>query len=177
MRALRIFAIALAVLCAASLVRVRAADLPKQQPSPTTQVALDTQNVGPRDLEDITARSVQRAYAMAWSEMGDALDQNKPSLLNPHFTGFARDEFGARIADQQKLGLHTRIVDHGHKATAVLYPADGLSIQLRDVAQLEIQVMSGDKVLSTENVTRHYVVVLTPAETSWKVRILQAVQQ
>ncbi len=176
MRALRLLAITFTVLCAASLARVSAADLPQQQPS-TVQVSLDTQNVGPRDLEDITARSVQRGYASAWSELVDALNQNKASLLNAHFVGFAHDNFAARIADQKKLGLHTRIVDHGHKATAILYPADGLSIQLRDVAQLEIQVLSGDKVISSETVTRHYVVVLTPAETSWKVRILQAVQQ
>ena len=174
MRALRLLALASLVVCAAPLRLAQAADVSQQQQSPI-RLTLSTQNVGPRDMEDLTARSIERSYSTAWAELSDALDQNKPSLLDAHFTGFARDGFAQRIADQKKLGLHTRFVDRGHKATAVLYPADGLSIQLRDEAHFELQVYDGDKLLSAQDVTRHYIVVLTPAETSWKVRILQAV--
>jgi hypothetical protein len=176
MRAHRLLALTFALLCAAPLLRVHAADLPQSQPS-TVPVTLDTQNVGPRDMEELTAKSIQRSYAAAWAELSNALDRNQPSLLDAHFTGFARTNFATRIADQRKLGLHTRFVDRGHKTTAVLYPADGLSIQLRDEAQLEVQVFDGDKLLSAQAVTRHYIVVLTPAETSWKIRILQAVAE
>ena len=35
--------------------------------------------------------------------------------------------------------------------------------------------MDGDKVLHSEDATVHYIALLTAAENSWKVRVLQAV--
>jgi hypothetical protein len=39
-----------------------------------------------------------------------------------------------------------------------------------DTADLEIQYLDGSNVLSAEHVTARYLVLLTPAEDSWKVR-------
>ena len=129
--------------------------------------------VGPRELEDVTKNAIARDYAAAWSTLAQALDQNSPELLNAHFTGFARDNFGQRIADQRRAGVHTRYRDLGHRASIIFYSPDGLGVQLLDEAQIEVQIFDGDNLVSSTKVDRHYIALLTPAEVSWKVRVLQ----
>ena len=46
---------------------------------------------------------------------------------------------------------------------------------LQDTAELQIQVLDGDNVLHSEDVALHYVALMTAAENSWKVRVLEAV--
>ena len=48
-------------------------------------------------------------------------------------------------------------------------------MELRDTLQLQVQLLDGDKVVNTQDATLHYVALLTAAENSWKVRVLQAV--
>ena len=60
---------------------------------------------------------------------------------------------------------------------AIFYSPEGSAIELQDTAQLQIQVLDGDKVLHSEDVSVHYVALLTAAENSWKVRVLEAVPQ
>ena len=60
---------------------------------------------------------------------------------------------------------------------AMFYSPEGSAIELQDTAQLQIQVLDGDKVLHSEDVSVHYVALLTAAENSWKVRVLEAVPQ
>ncbi len=50
-------------------------------------------------------------------------------------------------------------------------------MELHDTAQISSQVMDGSKVIHAENATVHYVALLTAAENSWKVRMLEAVPQ
>ena len=57
------------------------------------------------------------------------------------------------------------------------FSVDGSSMQIRDTAQLEIQLLDGDKVVSSETATINYVALLTPAENGWRVRVLEAVSQ
>jgi hypothetical protein len=47
--------------------------------------------------------------------------------------------------------------------------------KLQDTAELQIQVLDGDKLLHSEDVTLHDVALMTAAENSWKVRVLEAV--
>ena len=54
--------------------------------------------IGPRQVEDLTSHSVPRDYALAWQSLAKALDTNQPQLLDAYFTGFARDNFTRRIA-------------------------------------------------------------------------------
>ncbi len=107
--------------------------------------------------------------------MAEALDQNRPDVLDLNFTGTANDKLTATIAEQRKSGLHQRIVDKGHTVDAVFYSPEGSAMELHDTAQVQLQLMDGDKVIHSEEATLHYVVLLTAAENSWKVRVLEAV--
>lgn len=138
-------------------------------------ISLNVQNAGPRHVEDTTERSVARDYGAAWKSMVEALDENRPEVLNFNFTGTAADKLTATIADQQKSGLHQRIVDKGHAVDAVFYSPEGSAMELHDTAQVQLQLMDGDKVIHSEEATLHYVVLLTAAENSWKVRVLETV--
>jgi hypothetical protein len=50
-------------------------------------------------------------------------------------------------------------------------------MELHDTARLELQVLDGSKVIHSEDATVHYVALLTAAENSWKVRLLEAVPE
>jgi hypothetical protein len=58
---------------------------------------------------------------------------------------------------------------------AVFCSLKGSAIELQDAAELQIQVLDGDKVVHSEDAAVHYVALLTAAENSWKVRVLEAV--
>jgi len=141
----------------------------------TPSVSLNVANAGPRQVEDTTQRSVARDYAAAWQAMADALDQNRADLLATNFIGTADEKLTAGINDQQKTGLHQHIVDKGHRVDVVFYSPEGSAMELHDTVQLELQVMDGSKVIHSEDATVHYVALLTAAENSWKVRVLEAV--
>ena len=134
-------------------------------------------NAGPREVEDTTQQAVARDYAAAWKSLSQALEQNRADLLNANFVGVAREKFGQAIADQQKNGLRSRYIDRGHNAQVIFYSVDGSSMQIRDTAEFEIQLLDGEKVISSETATINYVALLTPAENSWRVRVLEAVPQ
>ena len=107
--------------------------------------------------------------------MTEALDQNRADLLSANFIGTANDKLTATIQQQTKAGLHQHIMDKGHKVEAVFYSPEGSAMELHDTARLQIDVMDGGKVVHSENATVHYVALLTAAENSWKVRVLEAV--
>ena len=58
---------------------------------------------------------------------------------------------------------------------AVFYSYDGSALQLKDTANVEIELMDGSTVVATQPATISYMVLMTPAENSWKVRDLEAV--
>ena len=138
-------------------------------------VNLNVSNAAPRQVEDTTERALQRDYARAWNSMEAALDQNRADILDADFVGVALDELKDRVNQQQKSGLRTRYVDHGHQLQAVFYSPEGSAVQLRDTAQLEIQYLDGSKVVHSEQRSETYTVVMTAGENRWKVRVLQAV--
>ena len=141
--------------------------------SPAVQLSAEG-NAG-RPVEELTIKAVARDYAKAWHTLALALEQNRADLMANDFVGVAEEKFSAAVADQAKAGLRTRYVDRGHKVDVLFYSPEGLSIQLRDTAQLERQVLEGDKVIHSEQVTRHYIALMTPTEVRWKVRLLQEV--
>lgn len=138
-------------------------------------IAVNVGNAGPRQVEDTTQRAVARDYAAAWQAMTKALDQNRTDLLGPSFIGRANDKLVSTIEDQRKNGLRQQIVDRGHNVDAVFYSPEGSAMELHDTAQVQLQLMDGSKVIHSEEATIHYVVLLTAAENSWKVRVLEAV--
>lgn len=139
------------------------------------EVTLSIQNAAPRQVEDTTEKAIARDYAAAWQSMTSALDQNRADLLNATFIGTASEKLTATIAEQRKAGLHQRFVDKGHKVNVVFYSPEGSAMELQDTAQLEIQLLDGDKVVHSEGAIVHYVALLTAAADSWKVRVLEAV--
>ena len=108
--------------------------------------------------------------------METALAENRPDLIDESFVGYAHDKLVSQVEEQKKSGVATRYVDHGHQVSATFYSPEGSAVQLQDTAQLEIQLLDAGKVVSSQNVTRKYIAVVTVVEDSWKVRVLDGVQ-
>ena len=142
----------------------------------TVQVRLDASQIEPRGLEQLTGQAIVKTYSNAWKNMEAALEQNRPDLIDESFVGYAHDKLLSQVQEQKKNGLATRYVDHGHQVSATFYSPEGSAVQLQDTAQLEIQLLDGGKVVSSQNVTRKYIGVVTVVEDSWKVRVLDGVQ-
>jgi hypothetical protein len=158
------------LICAAAAMYLRASasdEIPRVQ--------MNAENVGPRQIEDLTGKSIPREYALAWQTMAQALENNRTDVLDGYFTGFEKDELTQRVKSQIKSGLHTRYQDRGHKLEAIFYAPAGDAMELRDRAQLDMQVLDGGKVIYEEPVNVEYVVIMTPGADRWLVRQLQAV--
>ena len=128
---------------------------------------------GPRQLQQQTATAAIRDYLQSWQDLSAALEQNRANLLDPDFVGTARDKLANTVHEQAAQGIHTRYRDRSHDLRIVLYSPEGLSIQLVDNVEYDEQVLDHDKVLTTQRVHARYIVVLTPAEMRWRVRIFQ----
>jgi hypothetical protein len=131
----------------------------------------------PRTPEDQTQQAVVRDYLLAWQTLGNALQSNRPDLLDAAFAGIAKDKLADTIAEQEKLGLQTHYVDRSHDLKLVFYSPEGLSIQLLDTVEYDVEVRDHDKLVGTRHVRTRYVAVLSPTEVRWKVRIFQAEAQ
>lgn len=139
------------------------------------RVQLSADNVGPRQIEDLTSKSVPRDYALAWQTMEQALKENRTDLLDGYFTGLEKEGLTERVKSQIKSGLETRYTDRGHKLDAIFYAPAGDVMELRDRAQLDIAILDGGKVIYDEPVNLEYIVIMTPGADRWLVRQLQAV--
>jgi len=129
---------------------------------------------GPRALADQTAKAVIQDYIESWQTLRTALDQNRVDVLDRDFVGTAKDKLAETIVQQAKAGIHTNYQDRSHDVQIVFYSPEGLSIELTDNVEYEEQVLEKEKPVTTHSVHAHYVVMLSPSETRWKVRILQA---
>ncbi|HEU5400934.1 MAG TPA: hypothetical protein VFU86_06230 [Terriglobales bacterium] len=139
------------------------------------RIQLDVSQAGPRDVEDQTKDSVTRDYGKAWQALEQALEENRPELLGSDFVGYAQDYWLQTVKAQKAANLSRRIVDSGHHVQVIFYSPDGSAMQLRDTAQLEIQYRDGSKVIHSEKLSAQYLILMTPAENSWKVRVLQEI--
>ena len=138
-------------------------------------VRVDPANLqGPRPLEKQTETTAIHDYLQAWQSLRGALEQNRADLLDSDFVGTARDKLAATIEQQAKLGIRTRYQDLAHDIQIIFYSPEGLSIELMDVAEYDVQLFDHDKIQTTQRVQARYIVILTPAEVRWRVRILQA---
>jgi hypothetical protein len=151
--------------------------LPSLPSHSAVQVELDGSAAAPRAIEDTTENAIVRDYGNAWSVMAAALDSNSAANLASGFTGTARDRLVERVQQQRRSGLRTRYVDHGHKLQAVFYSPEGSAMQLHDTAKLEEQILDGDNVVSSRQLTASYVVLMTVGEERWKVRLLQSLEE
>jgi len=140
---------------------------------PAVRVA-PTDSLGPRPLEKQTETAVIRDYLQAWRSLSGAFEQNRADLLDPDFIGTAKEKLADTIREQAKLGIHTRYRDSAHNIQVVFYSPEGLSIQLVDTVEYDVQILDGKTVQTTQHVRARYVAVLTPTEVRWKVRLFQA---
>jgi hypothetical protein len=129
---------------------------------------------GPRPLQEQTQSAAIRDYLQGWKTLSAALDQNDSGLLDRDFVGTAHDQLAEAVQQQTTAGIHTRYQDKSHDIQIVFYSPEGLSIELKDDVQYDVQVLDHDKVQTTQQVHAHYIVVLTPAEVRWRVRVFQA---
>jgi hypothetical protein len=129
---------------------------------------------GPRPLEKQTETAAIRDYLQSWQSLRASLEQNRADTLDPDFVGNARDRLTETIQEQAALGIRTRYQDRAHDIQIVFYSPEGLSIQLRDNVEYDVQVLDHDKVQTEQRLRARYIVILTPAEVRWRVRIFQA---
>lgn len=130
-------------------------------------------SVGPRPIEAQTQSSVIRDYLLAWKTMGTAMAQNRADLLDGYFVGQAKDKLTDTVREQQNLGIQTSYQPTSHDIKVVFYSPEGLSIQLLDEVEYDVDVRSGDRSLGSRHVRARYLAVLSPTESKWKVRIFQ----
>jgi hypothetical protein len=129
---------------------------------------------GPRELASQTAQGAIRDYLESWKSMRVALAQNRPDLLNADFVGTAKDKLTETIHEQAAAGMHAVYRDRAHDLQIVFYSPEGLSIELTDNVDYDVEVFDHDKLVSTLPVHARYIVVLTPAEVRWRVRVMQS---
>jgi hypothetical protein len=139
---------------------------------PTVHVG-PTNLQGPRVLNEQTRTAVIRDYLQAWQSVRTALEQNRPDLLNRDFVGTAKDKLTDTIHDQVTMGISTRYLDQSHDLQILFYSPEGLSVQLVDNVEYEVQVADHGKTQATQKMHARYVVVMTPAEVRWRVRVFQ----
>lgn len=148
-----------------------AAEVSKAEPSVKVE---PPQLGGSRALEKSTEAEAVRDYLHAWESLRIALGQNQAAALDPDFVGTAQDKLTETIAAQVKLGMRTEYQVISHDLQFTFYSPEGQSIQLMDTVEYSQQVFAGDKTLTKQTVQARYLVVLTPAEVRWRVRIFQA---
>lgn len=132
---------------------------------------------GPRELQDQTAKAVVQDYLDSWQSMGKALDQNRPDLLNRDFVGAAKERLAATIKQQKAAGVRTTCRDRSHDVQILFYSPEGLSIELADKVQYDVELSKDGKSLGTQHIQARYIAVLTPSEVRWRVRIFQTQEQ
>ena len=143
---------------------------------PVPSVTLQTKGAQPRPVEELTEKAITREYGAAWQNLARALKENNAGILPQSFVGVAQEKFAQQIEKQKAAGISTNYVDRGHEVEVVFYSLEGSTMQLRDTANLEVQVLQDGKVIHSEQVQQQYVALMTVYGDSWKVRVLQAVK-
>jgi hypothetical protein len=129
---------------------------------------------GPRPLAEQTATSAIRNYLQSWQNLSAALDQDNPDLLDAGFTGDAKTKLADTIREQNALGIRTHYEDLAHDVQIVFYSPEGLSIELTDLVRYDVQLFDHGKPEPKRQVRSRYIVMLTPDQVSWRVRVFQA---
>jgi hypothetical protein len=138
-------------------------------------VRVEPQNLqGPRPLQEQTAKAVIQDYLDSWTSLRNALRENRAELLDRDFIGAVKDKLANTIKEQNAAGIHAVYQDRSHDLKILFYSPEGLSIELADTVEYDVQVLDHDKSIGTEQVRTRYIVVLTPTETRWRVRIFQS---
>lgn len=128
----------------------------------------------PRPLEAQTERAAVRDYLQSWKAMGAAFEQNRADLLGQDFVGGAMQQLSDTIKEQAALGISTRYQDVSHDIRFLFYSPEGMSIELTDSVKFNVQVFDHGRLISTRSESTNYLVVMTPSEVRWSIRVFQA---
>lgn len=142
---------------------------------PASDIQLNVAGAGPREVEDTVQLSIQRDYAQAWHSMEAALDTGDASKLNQYWVGVAHDKLVQKVHDEVQTSVKVHYQDKSHQLQAIYYPTDGAALLLHDNAEVELQVVDSGKLVHSETLHQKYVVLMTPGQDRWFVRVLQAV--
>ncbi|MGA2887816.1 MAG: hypothetical protein ABSE51_07170 [Terracidiphilus sp.] len=132
---------------------------------------------GPRPLQEQTAKAAIRDYLQSWQSFTIAFEQNRADMLDPAFVGTAKDKLTEAIQQQATLGIRSRYHDRAHDLQIIFYSPEGLSIELTDSIEYDVEVLDHDTVKTAQRVHSRFMVILTPAEARWRVRVFQAVPE
>lgn len=132
---------------------------------------------GTHALQQATATAAIRNYLQSWESFRAAFEQNRVDLLNRDFIGAAKDKLAQTIQQQAAAGLRTSYRDRSHDIQVVFYSPEGLSLELIDDVTYDMQLIDHDNSSAATHVTARYVVLLSPTETKWRVRVFQAIPQ
>lgn len=130
---------------------------------------------GPRQVEPTLQQSIPRDYVKAWQTLSAALESGDPALLDRYWVGVAHDKFHRMVEDRARTGVQVRYKDTAHQLQAVFYPADGAALLLYDTVHVEIQIIRSGKIIDSEETTEKYLVLMTPAQDRWLVRVFQSI--
>ncbi|HEV2134378.1 MAG TPA: hypothetical protein VGR47_08945 [Terracidiphilus sp.] len=141
------------------------------------KVSVDPElSTAPRPLEPQTEQAAVRDYIQSWQAMQSGFDQNRPDLLNADFVGGAMNKLAGTIKQQAVLGLRTHYQDLSHKIQFLFYSPEGLSIEFTDEVEFDLQVFDHGHLVATHHETARYLVMMSPSEVRWRVRVFQALQ-
>ena len=141
--------------------------------TPAVHVA-SMDSVGPRPLEQQTRTAIVRDYLEAWQSMSNALADNRPALLDDSFVGLAKEKLADTIRAQSASKIQSSYHELSHDLRILFYSTECLSIQLADDVEYDVEVRHDGQSFGTQHIKTRYLAVLTPTESRWKVRILQA---
>src|ERR1043166_6560951 len=96
-------------LCVVAMICSAVPSLTKLFADSKPNVQLNTDNVQPHELEDVTQKTILRDYTLAWQALNNALANNTAAPLKDNFVGFALDKLTQRVKDQQAHDLKTTI--------------------------------------------------------------------
>ncbi len=132
---------------------------------------------GPRELQEQTKDGSDSGLSGSMEEFQCSPESKPDGSFGRGFCGIAKDKLKETIKQQSALGLHTHYQDVSHDLQIVFYSPEGLSIEMTDKVEYDMQVFDHDKNLATQHVSARYVVVLTPSEVKWRVRVFQAMPE
>lgn len=148
---------------------------PLTQASAQPEVRVETADLaGTRNLQQQTASAAIRDYVESWQALTAAFAQNRADLLDQDFVGIARQRLASTLQQQSALGLRTQYRDQAHDIRVVFSSPEGLSLELEDHVEYEVQLFDHGSSKATQHMKVKYLVVMTPAETRWRIRVFQA---
>jgi len=130
----------------------------------------------PRPIEPQTQQAAVRDYLQSWKAMDSAFGQNRPDMLARDFVGSAAEQLSGAIKEQSDLGIRTHYQDISHDIRFLFYSPEGMSIEFVDAVKFNVQVYDHGRLISSKVENTRYLVIMTPSEVRWSVRIFQAMQ-